>query len=34
MNAIRFMVDDNDKVIGCVFSHNIYEEGFKRRIGE
>lgn len=30
MNAIRFMVDDNDKVIGCVFSHNIYEEGFKR----
>lgn len=29
MNAIRFMVDDNDKVIKCVFSHDIYNEGFK-----
>ncbi len=29
MNGIRFMVDDYDRVIKCVFSHDIYSEGFK-----
>lgn len=29
MNAIRFVVDDNDRVIKCIFSHDIYEERFR-----
>lgn len=29
MNGIRFMVDDYDRVIKCVFSHDIYNEGFR-----
>lgn len=30
MNAIRFMVDDNDRVIKCICSHDIYSERFKQ----